>query len=87
LFPLLSRRTAGRDEAEFVAAQDIDHHEQIAGISESDCYEAVFAFGVRVLDRQGKRIMKYASASANETPCFLRFAAALAGSNWNRIGP
>ena len=59
MFSFLSRRTTCRNRAVFAVALGPDQYKQFTSASQPDGYEAMFAFGVRVLDGDRKRILKH----------------------------
>jgi len=60
VFSFLSRRTTRRDWPVLAVALRPDKYKQFTSASQPDGYEALFAFGVRVLDSDRKRILKHA---------------------------
>jgi hypothetical protein len=85
VFSFLSRRTTRRDRAVLAFALRPDQYKQFTGAPQSDGDEALFAFGVRVLNSDRERILKHTFRIGKRNPMFLRFAAAFAGSCLNRM--
>jgi hypothetical protein len=73
---------ASRDKPDVLATKRVNHYKNLPSAPKAHCNEALFSFSVGVWAMQSQRIIEKPSASANDTPCFLRLLLAFEGSYW-----